>query len=263
MKNLKTQRLNEQWFYKDTKKSFTIIEYIDSKTITIRFDDYGENDPISNLEINGLTYRVIENMLFKLPINKFTPTIYNIGYIGNGKYKFSENGKHTKAYNIWHSMLKRCYSKNKNIEFPAYINCSVYPSWHNFQNFANWFEQNYIEDYYLDKDILLKGNTIYSEYVCCFVPIEISNLLVNSIRHNKIKNPLPVGITFSDNGFISSCSLSNGNKSQKWFKDLNQAFENYKSVKESVILKVAEEFKTKIPLNVYNALISRRINFDD
>ena len=37
--------------------------------------------------------------------------VYGVGYIGEGKYKVKENGKTTKCYETWHSMLRRCYDE--------------------------------------------------------------------------------------------------------------------------------------------------------
>ena len=31
----------------------------------------------------------------------YEPSICGIGYIGEGEYKVSENGKQTKCYNVW------------------------------------------------------------------------------------------------------------------------------------------------------------------
>ena len=35
--------------------------------------------------------------------------VYGIGCLGEGEYKTRENGKHTRVYDTWHSMLERCY----------------------------------------------------------------------------------------------------------------------------------------------------------
>ena len=64
------------------------------------------------------------------------------------------------------------------------MDCSVYEGWHNFQNFAKWYEDNYYEieeeQMHLDKDILVKGNKVYSPDTCVFVPETINGLFVKS-----------------------------------------------------------------------------------
>ena len=106
-----------------------------------------------------------------------TEKIYGIGFIGVGNYKSRNKTGHTKAYNAWAAMLQRCYDSKLHLRNPTYKECSVIEEWYNFQNFAGWFEKNYIDGYQLDKDLLIKGNKIYSPETCCFVPKEINLIL--------------------------------------------------------------------------------------
>ena len=64
------------------------------------------------------------------------------------------NGKIIKSYDVWHSMIERCYSKKSHKKRPTYIGCKVHKEWLYFSNFKKWFDENYIEGYELDKDIL-------------------------------------------------------------------------------------------------------------
>lgn len=89
-----------------------------------------------------------------------------------------------KSYKTWDTMIRRCYSKYKQVENPTYIGCSVCEEWLTFSNFKRWFDENYIEGYELDKDILVKGNKVYSPETCCFVPKRL-NLLIRSMRPDK------------------------------------------------------------------------------
>jgi len=61
----------------------------------------------------------------------YKPTICGIGFIGIGKYKSRiGNGKNTKVYDVWSSMIKRCYSEKYHRNKPTYIGCSVVKEWH-------------------------------------------------------------------------------------------------------------------------------------
>ena len=70
----------------------------------------------------------------------------------------------------------------------SYKGVEVCEEWYNFQNFAEWCEtQKFLnakdvkgKSYQLDKDILVKGNKIYSPDTCCFVPPEINSLFINA-----------------------------------------------------------------------------------
>lgn len=102
----------------------------------------------------------------------YSPSAFGVGYLGVGKYQGNHNKQETPAYSAWYAMLGRCYSESFQARNPSYIGCSVDPMWHNFQNFAEWYESNYPTDgkrYQLDKDILVKGNKIYSPSTCKFV----------------------------------------------------------------------------------------------
>lgn len=80
-----------------------------------------------------------------------------------------------KYYRDWKNMLKRCYCSTG-----EYLgNVSVSESWLTLSNFKSWFEQNYVEGYVLDKDIL--SGKVYSENTCLYIPKEL-NLFLTSIR---------------------------------------------------------------------------------
>ncbi|AUR97028.1 DNA-binding domain protein [Vibrio phage 1.236.O._10N.261.52.C4] len=100
--------------------------------------------------------------------DKLKPSVYGIGFIGDGRFKSSLGNKGTRAYNSWKRMFERCYSGRN----PTYKDCTVCDDWHNFQNFAEWYEENYPKDgcdYHLDKDLKILGNREYSPDGCMFV----------------------------------------------------------------------------------------------
>jgi len=101
--------------------------------------------------------------------DKLKPNVCGVGFVGQGKYKPYSEGADTKQYTAWISMIRRCYSKIELDRFPTYKNCTVCKEWLNFQNFAKWFDDNYIDGFELDKDIKFDGNKIYSPNNCSFV----------------------------------------------------------------------------------------------
>lgn len=110
-------------------------------------------------------------------------TAFGVGYLGDGHYKSKIRRKSTPYYHTWRHMLERCYSKKYQEKHPTYKGCVVAEEWHNFQNFAKWYEDNYYEvegqiiD--LDKDILVKGNKTYSPQTCVFAPQSINKLFTS------------------------------------------------------------------------------------
>jgi hypothetical protein len=123
--------------------------------------------------------------------DKMHPSVFGTGFVGNGEYKPRENGKLTKVYNAWAAMIRRCYDSKYQQRNPTYKGCSVSKDWHDFQNFAKWFEENYPADgnrYDLDKDYLVKGNKIYSAHTCCFLSPQ-QNVETSRAKHYKFTSP--------------------------------------------------------------------------
>lgn len=104
--------------------------------------------------------------------SKIKPSVYGLGFIGEGKYRASVKGVMTPQYRRWINMMERCYSPLYHKRHPTYKDCSVCDEWLNFQNFAKWFDENKPKDnlkYHLDKDLKFSGNKIYSPEFCSFV----------------------------------------------------------------------------------------------
>ena len=53
-------------------------------------------------------YQKFKNGNIKCPYER---RYFGIGYLGEGKYKTIENGKLTRVYKTWNSMLQRCYNE--------------------------------------------------------------------------------------------------------------------------------------------------------
>ena len=121
--------------------------------------------------------------------NPYDKSVYGVGYKGNTKTELSMNNI---SCRYWKNMMKRCYCNKSLKTSPTYKNCTVCEEWHCFANFEKWFDENYYEipneRVCLDKDILVKGNKIYSPETCCFVPKRINILFVNTTNKETIKN---------------------------------------------------------------------------
>ena len=165
------------------------------------------------------------------------------------------------AYKHWIAMMSRCYGKVKEKE-TTYIGCKVCDEWLVYSNFEKWFNQHYVEGYALDKDILVKGNKVYSPDTCCFVPKAINNLLN---KHAKDRGCLPIGITKSGRGFVARLNMVNTRRYLGFFKTSGEAFSVYKESKEAYIKDVAQEYYDKglITINVYNALLNYKVEITD
>ena len=228
-----------------------IIAYRKYKDIDVQFED---GTIVKNRQYGDFKKGCIKNLYY--------PHIYGVGYIGNSKSYI--NGKIIKSYDVWHSMLRRCYYDKYLKDKPTYKECSVCEEWHNYENFKKWYDENYYEiddeTMNLDKDILVKGNKIYSPNTCIFVPQKINGLFVKT---DALRGDLPIGVCKKGNKFIAKCNL-NGKRSQiGTFDTPIEAFQSYKQFKEQYIKQTAEEYKDKIPSELYDALCSWEVDIND
>lgn len=167
----------------------------------------------------------------------------------------------SRIYGIWHSMIGRCYSKN-NKNRVSYIGCSVCEEWLYFSNFYIWYKENYIEGYALDKDILFKGNKLYSPNTCCFVPQYINSLLVCGKSR---RGSYPIGVSKKGKYFRATIRKDGLYVHLGTFKTEQEAFLAYKSAKESYIRDVAKDYYSngRISENVYKALLNYNVEKGD
>lgn len=241
-----------------------IIKYNNYHNILVKFED----GYITKAEYGQFKKGQIKSIYDK--------SVYNIGYIGKGKYNTSnKNGKPTIQYRYWINMMTRCYNdKDKeNGNNLSYNDKYVCEEWHNFQNFAEWFDKNYYEinneSMALDKDILVKNNNIYSPNTCIFVNKRINNLF---IKRKSARGEYPIGVVYHkrDNEFRAECSIIDkitGKKRKEKlgsYKNPEDAFyKGYKPFKEHYIKQVANEYKDKIPDKLYDAMINYKVEITD
>lgn len=168
------------------------------------------------------------------------------------------------SYRTWYGMIRRCYDKKYHIKKPTYIEASVCEEWRNYSAFKQWFDENYIENYVLDKDILVKGNKIYSPTTCCFVPYEINAILTKS---DSIRGDLPIGVRRSKSKKYYEARLS-VNKTYfhlGTYDSVEIAFAVYRAAKKAWVNKAAEEYYKGgfITERVYNALKNYEVEISD
>lgn len=233
-----------------------LIEYINAFDVKIMFKKFKD--------IYTCTYQQFKNGQVK---SKLFPSMYNMGFVGLGEYKVSENSIHTIQYIYWEGMMRRCFGKKLKEKHHTYDNCTCCTEWLNFQVFAEWFDNNYYEidgdKINLDKDILVKGNKIYSSETCVFVPQNINKLFCKT-DSNRGTSPIGVSWHKQHNKFSATCN--NGYKKKihlGYFDTEIEAFNIYKKYKEKVIKQMADLYKDKIPKKLYNAMYNWKVEIDD
>lgn len=170
------------------------------------------------------------------------------------------NITNTKGYTVWYSMLRRCYSKVYHKIKPSYALCEVHDSWKILSNFLVWFEDNYIEGWELDKDFLVKDNTLYSPATCVFIPRELNSLL---IKHTGGHNGLPTGVSYkkSHGKFVAQLSKTLNGKRVGQHLLISESLEEceaaYNKAKVEYILEVANRYKDKLNTTLIKQIQNR------
>lgn len=96
-------------------------------------------------------------------------------------------------YRAWSNMLERCYSEKYQARQPTYIGCAVYDEWLTFSSFKAWMEKQDWKGKELDKDLLVRGNKVYSPETCVFVDKLTNNFTLDS---GATRGEWPIGVYF-------------------------------------------------------------------
>lgn len=233
------------------KYNYKDVVYINNHTkIKIICPKHGEFfiTPMAHLQGQGCRYCTKDSR---------KKLIYGFGI--NDAY---DNTK-TIAFSKWYNMIRRCYDSKYHKNKPTYEIAFVCEEWRYFSKFKEWFNDNYIEGYHLDKDILEKGNKIYSPTTCCFVPEDINALLTKSDAQ---RNNLPIGVKLTKSKrYEARLSIYKGYIHLGTFDTPEEAFNIYKIEKEKWIKATAKfHFDNNlITERVYNALLNYKVSITD
>lgn len=184
--------------------------------------------------------------------NRLKSKLHGVG-INDLDTPISYKGKPFKFYKVWRSMIDRCYNKIFQNKEPSYIGCRVCEEWLRLSNFKRWFDENYVEGWELDKDILMKNNKIYSPQTCCFLPKEI-NVLTTNKKKNKSK--YGIGVYRKDKIFCAAINKSGINFYLGSFSNESDARKAYGEERNKYINEIAEKYykSGEITEQVYDAL---------
>ena len=237
---------------------FKIVKYNDNRNVEIQFVDTGF-ETTANLQH-------IKSGNVKDP---YSPSVHGVGILG-AKYPSRVNGVKTREYKLWQSMLKRCYSDAYKKKHPTYEGCEVSDNFKSYEYFYEWCHKQIGfgvdgngNPFQLDKDLLIKGNKVYSENVCVFLPQEINSLLVKCTAS---RGEYLIGVYWdkTKKAFKAQVNKNKGKQEHLgFFKTEIEAFNAYKQAKESFIKEQANKWKGKIDPRAYEALMSYTVEITD
>jgi hypothetical protein len=251
--------------YNNQGSLMKIIEYYGCHDIVVEFQDEWKYQ--THAQLTQFNDGRIKNPYF--------PTVFGVGIIGEINH-MEDNKKTTKEFQTWYEMIRRCYSKDFKEISPTYQDVTCCEEWLYFPNFYEWLHKQ--ENYNvwkgqklscLDKDILIKGNKIYSPEVCLLVPHCVNTLFT---KREKERGDCPIGVCQNKNKGNFSVSVSrvkNGKYRYKSFGNYptkEEAFYlGYKPAKENHIKEIAEEeyLRGTITKQCYDAMMNYEVEITD
>lgn len=240
-----------------------VVEYIDNRNVIVEFQDEFHEQVKS-------TWNNFKKGNIK---NHYAPFVCGVGIVGT-KCPVTIDGKATKEYVSWSSMITRCFTKsfvNGENYYYKYEDVEICNEWLCYEKYYEWLHSQENFDKWIlmdkgavDKDIIVKGNKIYSPETCCLVPNYINALFLKSDR---TRGKYPIGVTYKtrDNVFEVQCRL-NGKETYLGRRSTpEQGFLLYKEYKESYIKQVAQEEydKGNITKRCYDAMINYEVEITD
>ena len=191
-----------QIFTNNQSQQFKIIAYTNNRNVTIKFlDEYGYEKKVS--------YSACRKGEVKNPYGKNTCGVACLGLTTT-----RINGKHKREYQLWSSMIHRCYEEGR---ASSYKDCYVCDRWLCFEYFEK--DLPLIEGYELwlnhpnegvslDKDIKIKDNKCYCLDACMFVTRkENVKEMVERREDNKDLARAVIGINVKDGSKLEFQSI--------------------------------------------------------
>ena len=237
---------------------FKIVKYNDNRNVEIQFVTTGFETSAQLVHIKNGDVK-----------DPYAASVHGVGVAG-AKYPITVNGIQTKEYNLWYSMLGRCYSDSFKKQRPTYEGCQVSENFKSYEYFYEWCHSQigFGNDgngnpFHLDKDLLIRGNKVYSESTCVFLPQEINKVLTKSASS---RGEYLIGVSWhnASKSFMATVSRNKGKQEHLGlFNTELEAYNAYKTAKEAFVKEQANKFKSQIDPRAYEALMNYQVEIDD
>ena len=232
-----------------------VLKYLNSDRVEIKFLNTGWKTVArkQNIELGSVK-------------DKYKPDVFGIGVVGS-KYPTKTNGKHLPEYILWRNMITRCFDTESLSKRPTYEGCTLSENFKSYEYFYEWCQSKIgfkEHGFALDKDLLVKGNKVYSEDTCVFIPTEINTVLNKKAAS---RGKLPIGVSYHKATGKFRAYVSQGRglpiKHLGLFETEIEAFQSYKVAKEDYLKELADKWKDQIDSRVYQALKNYTVEITD
>ena len=231
-------------FYPKEGGECIVLEYENSNNVKVKF------------KLSGYVKKFQSSHLLRgFVSDPYYPRVLGVGYLGVGKYSPKSNKE---VYTVWTGCLTRGYCRKYKESKPTYKDCYVCDEWHNFQVFADWYynHESYGLGYHLDKDLLVKGNKVYSPDTCTMIPNHLNKLIGDNYKKD---GDLPLGVTVSGKKYKARLNNRDGNIYLGVFENAGDAANAYAKAKETLVRNEAEKLKGVIEKRAFESLRNWRL----
>ena len=181
-----------------------------------------------------------------------------------------ENKASAHAYKVYDGVKKRCSdTKDDGKTGKCYDKSTMWQKWlDNPKEFVKWYLFHYYEcngeEMDVDKDLFGDGSGMYHEDFCCILPKGLNTLLANSKKHYEEgqtpENSLPLGVRYNNktNKYYGEITFTGAERAitlSEWDTP-EEAFAEYKIMKQADILLVVAKYKENIPDYIYNRFLT-------
>lgn len=230
-----------------------VIDMLDRGKLKVKFLNTGNIRVYDKASVTRQEMRDVE----AFPV--YTTGVQDIkGYLVKGQPA-------PKDYSVWSAIRQRCYNKNCKDSFLAYEGCTMSEDFLVFSKFKEWYNSQIGCDqdgWHIDKDLLVKGNKVYSAETCVLLPNEINSAIV---VHNRGNNNFPMGVIYNctKTRYRARIQRKDGWESLGTYDTPEEAFYAYKPVKEAYVKSIADKWREQIDPRAYQALMNWTIEIDD
>lgn len=176
-----------------------------------------------------------------------------------------ENKATATAYRVYNGIRSRC--TNKDNVGRCYDDTTMCQKWlDDPKEFLKWYFEHYYEvdgeSMAVDKDLFGNGSNMYSPDTCCLLPQTLNNLIVNCKKSyfegQTAEDVLPLGVRRMRDGYSGEITFTGSTEAitlSEWSTP-EDAFAEYKVMKQANIYVTAAKYKDKIPSYIYNKLLT-------